>query len=161
MTRLYIDPLRKWFETDLATVKTENQTQQFGDSWFSRLSAACSSTMIQLIYIHLVFGRKPFSKLSTVADLLKRLPTPPTTSNHFDHFPINTATLNEWVRHFESDAQSEAVKPTVPESIGSDDFAAILSYPAVPVLPHQPSAFAVALDSCNIYGQAAMMLRRI
>jgi hypothetical protein len=59
-------------------------------------------------------------------------------------------------------ATSDAdLKPTVLESFVSDDFSAILSYPAAPVLPHQPSAFAVALDSTNIYGQAAMMLRRI
>src|SRR5271170_8228518 len=113
----------------------EKRFIKYRDQWiasaagaeFINRNEAAKSILYILFEFNDVFGRKPFSKLSTVADLLKRIPTPPTTSNHFDHFPINTATLNEWVRHFESDAQSEAdLKPTVPESIGSDDFAAIL-----------------------------------
>jgi hypothetical protein len=59
------------------------------------------------------------------------MPTPPTSANHFDHFHINTATLHEWVHHFESDAQSEV--DLQPEAIGSDESLAVLPFCHVPL----------------------------
>jgi len=211
------DSLAKWFKADIAAVKKETQAQQSGqsgDSWFSRLATVCDTTLIQLIYIHFEFldlsGKKPFKKASLVADLVRRVPTPPMASGQFDHFPMNSATLQQWVRYFESDSHSEVtdLKPTAlldieslerdefadinPDVLADDlrsahnvdhvigqsvidafadngfdldnytesDFFNVLSYPPAPVLPFQPSPFAKAMDSCNIYGQAAIMFRR-
>ena len=93
-----------WFEHDIPTLKSNGHK-----SWLKRLMGVATTILVQLLHIHYEYadnhGRKQTMSKQNTRNLLLRLPTPGLESDDgimgYPPFPMETATLDEWVHHFE------------------------------------------------------------
>jgi hypothetical protein len=119
----------KWFVEDLAALRQESHGGPSGTSWYTRLASVAQTVLLNLIHVHFEFadvhGKKTimFSE-QTCRNIMIRVPTPPLPSGEYQPFFVASATIAEWVSHFEDVDPTEPLHPFIKEqrAINADRF---------------------------------------
>jgi hypothetical protein len=101
-----------WFTADIPAVVAATPSM----SWYQKLSAAASSTLLQMVWLSLelkdIRGRKQMFNTESKRKVVMSVQTEPWDGDdQFPPFPIGSSPLIDWVRHFEETATDFATQP--------------------------------------------------